>query len=98
MQATERRLPPTARCAALAAALFLGGFLLAQAPSPPARVLVADVVVSGNRLVPSQEITGQLRTRPGNEYNPDVLIEDVRNLNNTQKFGNVEARIRSESD
>src|SRR5262245_54226263 len=98
MRATDRRVPPAVRCTAMAAALLLGGLVAAQTPTPSKRTLVADVVVSGNRMIATQEIIGPMRTRPGQEYNPDLLREDVRNLNNTHKFGNIEARIRNEAD
>lgn len=99
MHATERRFPPTARCAVLTAAvLLLGGLALAQTPTPSARLIVSDVVITGNRQVPTQEIMSQLKTRPGLEYNPDTAQEDVRNLWATKKFGNIQVELRPDAD
>lgn len=98
MPATERRYPPTVRCAAIAVAVWLGGMVLAQTPAPVSRVLVSDVVVTGNRLVPTQEIVSQLKTRPGREYNPDLAQEDLRTLYATRKFGNIQVELRPDGD
>src|SRR5262245_35947342 len=98
MHATERRFPPAARCAFTALALFLGGFALAQTPAPSARLLVSDVIITGNRQVPTQEIMGRLKTRPGLEYNPDTAQEDVRGLWATKKFGNIQVETRPDGD
>src|SRR4051812_26222435 len=49
-----------------------------QEAQPRARTIVADVVVQGNRHIPTQTIVGQLGTRAGQEFQPAVVQEDVR--------------------
>src|SRR5262249_26321960 len=41
----------------------------------------------------TERITGLLRTRPGAEYNPDLLAEDMRKLVSTHQFG-IESKPR----
>src|SRR4051812_27240052 len=62
------------------------GHAAAQPPAPPPpapppasqKVIVSDVIIQGNRLISTEAIRNQMRTRPGQEYIPDVLQEDVR--------------------
>jgi outer membrane protein insertion porin family len=71
----------------------------AQQPTgKPGAVMIADVIVTGNKLISSQTIIGQMKTRAGAEYLPDVLYDDVRNLMATKQFVNVEPRINTEQD
>jgi outer membrane protein insertion porin family len=99
MAATERFLWPAPRLAGvLVALLACGTALLAQAPAGRNRVTVADVVVEGNRTVPAQEIIGLLKTRPGQEFQPATVDEDVRALYATRKFATVEPVLRDLPD
>jgi outer membrane protein insertion porin family len=66
--------------------------------SSSARYIVSDVIVQGNRLVPTETIRNQMKTRPGMEYDPVQLQEDVRTLYGTHQFGNVLADTRVEGD
>jgi outer membrane protein assembly complex protein YaeT len=92
MHATDRFSSLAARCAGVLASLLLAGLAcLAQAPSAE-RVTVSDVIILGNKLVPADEIRSQLKTRPGLEYSPEQVQEDVRTLYKTRKFGNVYAQ------
>jgi outer membrane protein assembly complex protein YaeT len=50
------------------------------AQTPAGKVIVDDVVVYGNRTVPTARIISQIRTHPGGEYNATELAEDVRRL------------------
>ena len=52
--------------------------LLAQQPASPGKLMIADVIVQGNRVVATQAITSQLATKPGKEYQPNVIQDDVR--------------------
>lgn len=61
----------------------------AAAQAPAGKVIVADVVVQGNRTVPTQKIMGTIKTRPGMEYKPDVVAEDVRKLYESRSFANI---------
>src|SRR5262245_41839514 len=71
----------------LVAALLTAGLALAQAPG--GRVIVADVIPQGNRVMPTQRIMSLIRTRPGAEYQKDVAAEDVRRLFETKAFADV---------
>ena len=42
------------------------------------RQVVQDVVIEGNRRVPTAEILRQLKTRPGRYFDPDLLQQDVQ--------------------
>ena len=97
MQATERLSPPAHRApaartlAALAGLLLASAAGLAQVPAPDGRVLVSEVVIKGNKLVPAEEIRNRIKTRAGQEYVPAAVEEDVRTLYATRQFGNVYA-------
>src|SRR5262245_3687027 len=94
MHATDRMLPAgVGRGAALAGLLLAGVACLAQAPAPdrPERIVVSDVLIRGNRHVATETIRNQLKTKPGQEYVPEVVLEDVRTLFATKQFGNVYA-------
>ncbi len=60
----------------------------APAASAP-RVIVSDIIIQGNRHLSTEYIKNMMRTRVGKEYNPDVVLEDVRNLYATKQFGTV---------
>jgi outer membrane protein assembly complex protein YaeT len=73
------------------------------APSPNGKVLVADVIVnisngSGPPRVSVQQIQAMLKTRPGSEYSPEVVEEDVRTLYATRQYANIAVDRRVESD
>ena len=65
---------------------------------PAGRVLVADVLVQGNRLVPTSQIMAQIKTRPGAVYSAETVQDDVRTLSATRQFANVRAEYRPEAD
>lgn len=62
------------------------------------RVLVADVVVQGNRHVSTQNIMSQLKTRPGVEFTSHLVQEDIRKLMATKQFATVDPRLESLPD
>ncbi len=103
MQAKDCIISWAPRCAAVLLGVLLCGMVgLAQSPSPPGtpsgRVLVADVLVQGNRLVPTQQIMAQIKTRPGAAYSAETVQDDVRTLSATRQFANVRAEYRPEAD
>jgi outer membrane protein assembly complex protein YaeT len=57
----------------------------------PAKVIVSDVIIQGNRNLSTEFIRNRMRTRVGKEFNANVLQEDVRDLYATKQFGNVYA-------
>src|SRR6516225_7991928 len=97
MKATDRFNIPVRRSAvALAGILLCGAVCLAQEKS--AKILVEDVIPQGNHIVPTQKIISLIKTRPGVEYQQDVINEDVRRLQETRLFANVQAFKRPVSD
>ena len=54
--------------------------------SPP---IVAEVRIVGNRRLPPEKILGQIRTRAGRPFDPRLIEEDVRRLNQTRWFASV---------
>jgi outer membrane protein assembly complex protein YaeT len=100
MQAIDRFLP-LARCGAVLVGLLscmAAVGLAQQVGAPVGKLIISDVIIQGNRHVPSEEIKAMLKTRPGDEYVPEVLQEDVRQLFATRKYGNVYADKRDEGN
>jgi outer membrane protein insertion porin family len=101
MPAKDRFNPPALRCAsALLGVLLCGMACLAQAPAPaPAgRVFVGDVLVQGNRLVPTAQVMAQIKTRAGAVYDADKIQEDCRILSATRQFANVNVDVKPAPD
>jgi outer membrane protein assembly complex protein YaeT len=92
MYVTGRHFRPIERCASLLALLLGGAACLAQAPAPSGRPVISDVIIQGNRQVSADRIRAQIKTRPGADYNPEVVQEDVRSLYATRQFANVRAQ------
>jgi outer membrane protein assembly complex protein YaeT len=88
MQAMSRFWPTVSFCAAVLLILLLGAHR-ARTQTPQPKVIVSDIIVQGNRLVPTEEIKVGLKTRVGSEYSPTVFQEDVRTLVATRKFRDV---------
>jgi outer membrane protein assembly complex protein YaeT len=95
MRPPDRSLRPYVRFTALLATVLVlpclaQAQLVVRGQAPDGgRGKVADVIVQGNRIVPTQQIVGQLKTRPGFEYNNDTVQEDVRTLFATKQFADV---------
>jgi outer membrane protein assembly complex protein YaeT len=85
-------LPPVARCAGvLLGLLFWGrGAVLAQGLAAPERVIVSDVIISGNQQTSTEQIKVRLRTQAGKEFNPTVLDDDVRELYKTHQYSTIQ--------
>ena len=81
--------------------LHSNGDLFAQPPVAPAvaprggKVFIADVVIQGNRHLSTQQIMAQLGTKPGNEYEPHQVQDDVRKLMATRQFAQVDPRFET---
>jgi outer membrane protein assembly factor BamA len=93
MKATDR-FPGTARRLAAVLLALLIGAAVGLAQTPAVKAIVADVIPTGNRQVPTQRITSLLKTRPGAEYSQATVDEDVRELYKTNAFRNVEVRLQ----
>ena len=59
--------------------------------------MVGDVIIQGNRHVPTQSILNQLQTRPGAIFTTHLVEEDVRKLMASKQFATVDPRIENES-
>lgn len=69
-----------------------------QAQTGTRAVAVADVVVTGNRAVPTASVLATVRTRPGRDYVNSIVEDDVRRLTATGSFKNVGVRTQTTSD
>jgi outer membrane protein insertion porin family len=58
-------------------------------PAPPQRMVV-DVRIDGNRTIKNHKIAQFIRARAGRPLDPRVIEEDVRSLNKSRMFVNVE--------
>jgi outer membrane protein assembly factor BamA len=74
--------------------LLSGAIGIAQTAPPAAhpKIIVEDVVLQGNRVVPSQKIMSLIKTRAGGVYRQKTVSEDVRKLRETKLFANVRAQ------
>jgi outer membrane protein assembly complex protein YaeT len=89
------------RPAAVWAAVVLGQLLacrdtLAQASAAPGKVLVSEVIITGNQRVSYEQIKVRLRTQPGTEYNPAIVDDDVRELYKTNQFSNIVTSLQED--
>ncbi len=101
MQAMARfNSPALRRTGVLLGVLLCGMTCFAQAPSAATagRVMVADVLVQGNRLVPTAQIMAQIKTRVGVVYDADKVQEDCRTLSATRQFANVNVDVKPTPD
>ncbi len=61
--------------------------------------IVRQVRVIGNQQVPSAVILNNIRTRTGEAFDPDTVVEDYQRIYSREKrFTNVEARVETVSD
>jgi outer membrane protein insertion porin family len=65
---------------ALLAILFASAVSSQTAQAQARRDVVADVVIKGNRSVPTEQIMRYILTRPGLEYSTATVQKDVENL------------------
>ena len=92
MQAMDRfSFAGAGRLVALAGMLLGSAASLAQVASER-KLIVADIVISGNKRTATDAIKGLLKSRVGGEYVVEAVQEDVRTLMATKQFRDVEAR------
>ena len=102
--ASARRTPPAWGKALvvlgmLALALGLVRTARAQAPETPAEIAIADVVVYGNRSIPTDKILGYFaKMRVGLPFSYAALQEDVAKLSETRLFREVSADKKIQFD
>src|SRR5262245_54999641 len=83
------------RYAVVTAALLLAARLgAAQTPAP----LVADVVTTGNRLIPADQITGQMETKRDTRLSQTTLENDQKKLKTSGAFSDVRMRTQTAPD
>jgi outer membrane protein insertion porin family len=90
MQVMDRFPLSATRCASVVLGLLLCGLTaLAQLPSTAGKLVISDVVITGNRRMTTEQIKVRLKTQPGNEYSPSLVDDDVRELYKTNQFSNI---------
>src|SRR5262249_32470600 len=52
----------------------------------PSNLTVEDVKVEGNRLVPTEDILGVVKTRRGDKFDRDQVLEDLKAINGLGYF------------
>jgi len=85
--------------APLSMLLVVAGVLFTAAAAcaaPADDPLVSDVIPSGNKLIPKEQIIGQLRTRPGQRFNQATVEQDAYELRRSGAFSEV--RVRTQPD
>jgi outer membrane protein assembly complex protein YaeT len=98
MPATDRFRLPVRRLVAMLLGVLVGAAVcFAQAP-PPGKLIVGEVILHGNRTVPSQRILGYIKTRAGQPYSQETVNEDVRNLYQTRQFANIQVDLKYTAD
>src|SRR5689334_6719993 len=55
------------------------------------RIVISEVIISGNRQISTEQIKAHLRIQIGDKYNPATLNNDVRELYNMHEFSDVQA-------
>jgi outer membrane protein assembly factor BamA len=56
------------------------------------KTIIDDVIPSGNLRIPSQRILSMLKSKPGTEFKPEVLDEDIRTLLTNKQFLDVQVQ------
>ncbi len=71
--------------------LFLPGRTMAQLPGhlPPEKKVV-EVRVEGNETISQRKVLARVHTRAGRTFDPEVIEEDVRQLDRSRMFVNVQ--------
>src|SRR5262245_39548544 len=92
MSAMDRA--PLGYAVVTAALLLFARLGAAQTPAP----LVADVVPTGNRLIPADQITGQMATKRDTRLSQDTLEKDQLKLKTSGAFSDVRIRYTTASD
>lgn len=93
MPATERS--PGLRIFALLACVGLAPTIRAQTAEGP---IVAEVVTRGHRIVPREQILGQIKTRAGAVFNEEHARDDVQKLKESGAFGDIRVSTRPAGD
>jgi outer membrane protein insertion porin family len=57
-----------------------------SASEAPDNLTIDDIKVEGNRLVPTEDILGVVKTKPGDKFSRDKVVEDLKAINNLGYF------------
>jgi outer membrane protein insertion porin family len=90
----RKRLLGAGVLAVLIPAVLLISFAAAgeePATKKTSRIVIRDVIISGNRQISTEQIKAHLRTHAGDEYNLATLNHDVGELYKMHEFSNVQA-------
>jgi len=79
----------------LSLCLLLAGEAIAQSPG---EVTVADVIPTGNRLIPTEQILSQIGTRKDGPFSQQMLQSDQQALLRLGAFSDVRVRTQTSSD
>lgn len=60
----------------------------------PEKILISDVIITGNQRMSTKQIKARLHTQSSKEYDPAVVDDDVRELYKTGQFGNITTWLR----
>jgi outer membrane protein assembly factor BamA len=66
------------------------------APGPARNYVVADVKIEGNRLVSTEEINGVIKTRPGDKYDRDLVLKDIKAIHGMGYFDEQSLQVNPE--
>lgn len=58
----------------------------ASSAAPKSNLTVDDVKIEGNRLVPTEDILGVVKTKRGDKFDRDVLLQDLKAINGMGYF------------
>jgi len=80
---------------ALAAWIVLSPVAAAQSPASAAAqgMVISDVIIQGNKRIPSQHVLSWIHSRTGTTYDPNTVADDIKEISKTHQFYNVEMRV-----
>jgi outer membrane protein insertion porin family len=90
MIATDRMSDYPRLLAAVTCLLLLA--TCAQGQYAPTKIIIEDVIPTGNLQVPTQRIVNMIKSKAGGEFKSEVLDEDVRTLIATKQFLDVQVQ------
>lgn len=64
--------------------------------APNGDYLVEDVKIEGNRLIPTEEITSVLKTKVGDKYDRDAVMQDLHAISNMGHFDDQSLQVNPE--
>lgn len=64
--------------------------------TPAGDYVVEDVKIEGNRLVPTEEITNVVKTKIGDKYDRDAVMQDLKAVSNLGYFDDQSLQVNPE--